>query len=232
MTAAHAFAAEPVVRRHAADMVFDHLAKTIIVGDIEPGVALPAEKELASSFEVSRLILRQALHRLAQLGLVRCRQGEATTVMDWSEADHPQVSVLALRFSPQRDELLAKLRERQVVGSLSMLALAARRVTARGIAELCAILDDYERAPTRLDQLNEAFWSCIADISDNPFFRRETRFWFRIARQEPAIEQRATLTSAERICGYRNVVAALESGDAVQAYLPVVHQLLGVIERS
>ncbi len=220
----------PVIRRRAADEVFDQLAKMVIVGDLESGARLPAEKDLASSFEVSRLIVRQAVHRLAQLGLVRPRQGGVTTIMDWKVADHPQVSVLALRFSPQRNELLASLRERQVVGSLSMLVLAARRIDQQGIDLLRDIVDDFERNPAKIDRLNESFWTCIADITGNPFFQRDTRFWFRIAREEPAVERRTNLTKKTRIAGYRAVVSSLGSGQPVQAYLPIINKLLDVIE--
>jgi GntR family transcriptional regulator, transcriptional repressor for pyruvate dehydrogenase complex len=64
--------------KHAADPVFDQLAAAIIDGSIPPGSALPSERELGERFAVSRLIVRQAVHKLADIGLVRVRQGGAT----------------------------------------------------------------------------------------------------------------------------------------------------------
>ena len=102
----------PVVWRHVADAVFEQLAASILSGELPAGASLPPEKQLASRFDVSRLIVRQAVHRLASIGLLRARQGGATLVLDWTAADHPQVGELALRHSPERTSLLRKLRGR------------------------------------------------------------------------------------------------------------------------
>ena len=69
-------------RTLAADPVFEALARAILRGKYAPGNALPPERELAALFNVSRLIVRQALHRLRGLGLVHGGQGGQNTVLD------------------------------------------------------------------------------------------------------------------------------------------------------
>src|SRR5215510_2585730 len=72
--------------KHAADPVFEHLASAIIDGSLPPGSALPPERELAERFDVSRLIVRQAVHKLADIGLVRVRQGGPSQVVHPNDA--------------------------------------------------------------------------------------------------------------------------------------------------
>lgn len=217
-------------RRRIADEVFDHLARAIIVGDYAPETPLPPERELAEMFEASRVIVRQALHRLAEIGLVRVRQGGATLVQDPAACDHPEVGVLLLRYSPAQDTLLAAWRERMVAGSVSMILIAARRVTPDRLAALRELVGGFD-AREHQDHLNAAFWTHIADMTDNPFFARETRFWFRVARENPKIASRLGIPTEVRLAGYRAVIEALERSpsDAVRAYLAVADQLLDVI---
>lgn len=58
----------------------EELASRIERGVLEPGTRLPAERELAQGFGVSRMTLRQALARLEHRGLVERAQGSGTFV--------------------------------------------------------------------------------------------------------------------------------------------------------
>jgi len=62
-----------------ADLLRQHLAGVIDQG-LEPHSKLPAERELATEFEVSRLTVRRALDRMEQEGLVYRVQGAGTFV--------------------------------------------------------------------------------------------------------------------------------------------------------
>jgi DNA-binding transcriptional MocR family regulator len=67
----------PARSRHANDRVFDQLAVAILDGSLEPESSLPPVRVLSDRFGVSRLIVRQAVHRLADIGLVRSRARRA-----------------------------------------------------------------------------------------------------------------------------------------------------------
>lgn len=154
-------------------------------------------------------------------------------VNDPALADDPRVSVLALRFGPERETQLAALRERQVVGSLSMLVLAGRRCQPKDIVRLESIVDEAERYPDRLADLNEDFWVSIADITANPFFQRETRYWFRVIRHNQRLGERATLAPEQRTNAYNLVLEALRRGrGAAEAYLSSIEMLLDYIDQS
>ena len=65
----------------ATDRVFDALYGAILELGLEPGERL-REEELAAQFEVSRTVVRQALQRLAQGGLVALRHNRGAQVVE------------------------------------------------------------------------------------------------------------------------------------------------------
>lgn len=73
----------PVVvagRKSLADVVFDRMHRAIKSGAYKPDERLPTEHELAAEFEVSRPIVREALRRLREQGLIYSRQGAGSFV--------------------------------------------------------------------------------------------------------------------------------------------------------
>jgi len=213
-----------------AKQVFENLVQAILSGAIASESILPSERILAERFSVSRLMVRQAIHRLAELGLVKVRQGGATLVLDPAHCDHPEVAMLALRYGPDGHKQFKALRERQILGSLGMLLLAARHVQTKEIQELEDIID------ASVDDsiaLNEQFWIKIADITGNSFYQRDTRYWFRIAREDARVGDRAHLPLSSRIDIYRQLLEALQQGvHAVSQYFNTVVELLELLEEE
>ncbi len=70
----------PATRSSLTDAVADQLADVIVERDLGPGARLPAERDMARQLEVSRIVVREALGRLAQRGLVEVRPGVGTFV--------------------------------------------------------------------------------------------------------------------------------------------------------
>lgn len=67
-------------RKRLGDLVFEKLQRAIKSGAYEPDERLPTEHELASEFQVSRPVVRDALKRLRDQGLVYSRQGSGSFV--------------------------------------------------------------------------------------------------------------------------------------------------------
>ncbi len=85
----------PAVRTLSlADQVFQQLASAIVSSRYAPGQALPAERKLVETFQVNRHVVREALKRLEQIGLVRITQGGGTYVLDFTQ--HAGLDLLAL----------------------------------------------------------------------------------------------------------------------------------------
>ena len=73
----------PVTGTRVADQVAGALRESILRGDYPPGSRLPAERDLASRFDVNRSSVREAITRLAAWGLVDVRHGGGVTVADF-----------------------------------------------------------------------------------------------------------------------------------------------------
>ena len=58
--------------------VAEKLKSAIEAGEYPVGSLLPTESELCASFNISRYTAREALRRLAEMGLVSRRQGAGT----------------------------------------------------------------------------------------------------------------------------------------------------------
>ena len=67
-------------RKSLPDVVFDRMHRAIKSGAYRPDERLPTEHELAAEFEVSRPIVREALRRLREQGLIYSRQGAGSFV--------------------------------------------------------------------------------------------------------------------------------------------------------
>ena len=71
---------KPVRHERFAERVYDSLFHSIMTGKLAPDTRLPPEVQLASFFQVSRPVVRQALDRLRQDRLVEPIRGSGTYV--------------------------------------------------------------------------------------------------------------------------------------------------------
>ena len=121
--------------------IADQLAQLIAQGEFPAGARLPAERELAASFGVSRASVREAIISLEMSGLVEVRVGTGIFVVPQGRAVEA-----ATDAGPGPFELLAA--RKLVEGEIA--ALAARNATAedaamlrRSVERLEAKLDDF-----------------------------------------------------------------------------------------
>jgi GntR family transcriptional repressor for pyruvate dehydrogenase complex len=66
--------------RSLTDRVAEKLARLVERGDVTPGSRLPAEKDMAARFGVSRTVVREAVARLKYAGVLASRQGSGVYV--------------------------------------------------------------------------------------------------------------------------------------------------------
>lgn len=73
---------KPVKQAKLSDVILAQLETLILEGSLKPGQKLPAERELAKQFDVSRPSLREAIQKLEAKNLVTRRQGGGTYVSE------------------------------------------------------------------------------------------------------------------------------------------------------
>lgn len=113
--------------------VVQSLEDKIFGGGLNPGDPLPSEREISTQLGVSRTVVREAIGRLASLGLVRSIQGSGTRV---AAPNSRQISIgyqRLLRWSDCRLEDLAAVR---LPLETSIAALAATHRTAAQLVQL------------------------------------------------------------------------------------------------
>ena len=143
MTSASPFTLPPADGRNRpklGDVVYDQILRLIVRGEYPRHCKLPTENELATRFAVSRPVIREALARLRDEGVVRSQQGSGTFVERGPEAG-------SLIYQPVRSvaDMQAFYEFRIVVEGQSAY-LAAERHTREALADIEKALHDAETA--------------------------------------------------------------------------------------
>lgn len=145
----------PVRTGNSLEDTVGRLMQTIRLGIVPPGQALPAERELAARFSVSRDTVREAIRELSEAGYLVPRRGRygGTFVADPLP---PPPTELAVAPAPGEVEDLLGLREILEVGAVR--AASTRSLGAEERALLWTRLgevqaaspEDYRRLDSRL----------------------------------------------------------------------------------
>lgn len=223
-------------RPHVADAVFDQIAGAILRGELAAGSALPPERVLAERFQTSRIIARQALHRLAEIGLVRVRQGGATLVLDPNEAGDLRILELVYRLAPRGEAGAIDARqtlEKQLLQGLCLVEVAARCGTLEELRRIDAMTADFSSSDpdeASYRAFEERFWRAVADAGRSRIFRMEVAWWYRVLGAPPRMERYAPSTLAARVAFYRELARRLARAQSpVPFYLDAVGPLLGAL---
>lgn len=169
---------EPVARSSLSDAVFDQLAQQILSRRVEPGAALPPERELAKALGVNRGAIREGLKRLAQAGLIEQRHGGATTVLDYRR--HAGLDLLTRLLvtpdgEPDRHVARSIMEMRAALGP-DVARLCAQRADAELVGMLRELIVDMRKAADpedleRLQLLSLELWDLLVQGADNIAYR-------------------------------------------------------------
>jgi DNA-binding FadR family transcriptional regulator len=176
---------QPPTRKRASERVFEALAREILGGEIQPGSALPTQRELAQRFGISMLVVRQAIHNLEDLKLIRVRQGGATIALDPNEATDIRLVDLRVQLAPSGQRFGLDTAEMRMLFLMQMLILAERRITPKHVGVLNYLLDSLPKEPT-LEETRHfrlEYWQQVADATQNPVVRHQMRWWRARARE-------------------------------------------------
>lgn len=120
------------------DQVIGQLRSAITGGEWPVGARIPPESELASSLEVGRNTVREAVRALSHGGLLEVRQGDGTYVRATTELS----GALRTLCGPELREVLEVRRTLEVEAA----RMAAARRTDADLTVLRAALDERDRA--------------------------------------------------------------------------------------
>jgi DNA-binding FadR family transcriptional regulator len=149
-----------------AEVAFDAMLECINNGTWAPRMRLPTEAELAREFTMSRPVIRQALARLRDMGLIQSRQGSGSFVCEPPPADAVDPGIQFPAISNLAD-LEAFLNYREGVEG-EAAATAARRHTETQFQEIVAAVEALDRDSSARGDY--AVHLAIAVASNNSFY--------------------------------------------------------------
>jgi GntR family transcriptional repressor for pyruvate dehydrogenase complex len=219
----------PTRRISFADQVYTQLLRLIQRGEYPVNARLPPEQDLGQRFGVSRPVIRQALRRLADEGIVGTRKGSGTVVRVGQSAlttGFPSLSSVAdvHQFYEFRIDLEGRT-----------AALAALRHTAEQIREIEAAVDASREAIEAGNlrvaaDLNFSFHRAIAKAAGNRFHQAAVEllpnaighvgYEFRIGTSDEEVD-RARVILAE----HSDILAAIRARDSERAVALMIEHI-------
>jgi len=154
-----------------AEYVAAQLERLIVQQHLEAGDRLPAERELAERFGVSRTVVREAVRTVASKGLLEVRAGSGTIVR--KPSSDTVAASMALVLSMNGQVTPAKVVEVRRILEVEIAGLAAERRSEEDLQRLESILFT---AAERLDdpgtfiETDVAFHGAMAQATQNDLF--------------------------------------------------------------
>jgi GntR family transcriptional repressor for pyruvate dehydrogenase complex len=151
------------------EQIVQQVEESIQKGNLKTGDKLPAERDLAEQFGVSRTAVREAVKALREKGLVEAFPGRGTFIME-STSHTMRLSLdRMLKTSPgEGSKYLAEVRE---IIEPEIAAMAATRAEADDLAtmrESVTVMDDAKKEPEAYIEADLDFHLALAEAAGNP----------------------------------------------------------------
>jgi GntR family transcriptional repressor for pyruvate dehydrogenase complex len=151
------------------EQIVQQIEESILKGELSEGSQLPAERDLAKQFGVSRTAVREAIKALQEKGLVDAFPGRGTFVTNGT-SNSMRRSLDRIIKSGEPDGLAYLVEVREILEP-EIAALAAVRATDQDLAAMRESLDVMESARQDSDAFIEAdldFHLALAEAAANP----------------------------------------------------------------
>lgn len=163
---------QPLPRLSLFEALAAQIEEWILAGELEAGAKFPSEEALRQQFGVSRPVVREALSRLRERGLIETVNGSGTFVKH-PDADHLTDAVVRhLRVAAGDTETIHKVYEARLAIESVTARLAATRATEHDGDEIAARLEEMRSQRGEIERWTAAdlgFHLAVARASHNPF---------------------------------------------------------------
>ena len=166
-------AAKPLYRAVKTSRLFEQIVQqvedSILQGQLKPGDQLPAERDLAQRFGVSRTAVREAVKTLREKGLVEAYSGRGTFVTNGTSQAMRQSLDLMIRINPLEGS--ANLAELRLVLEPEIAGLAAARIEEQLLTtmrEAVAVMSRNLHDPDAYVEADLDFHLALAEAAGNP----------------------------------------------------------------
>lgn len=224
---------EPISSQRVFQEVADQLRRNISEGRLKPGDKLPAERDLAAMFNVSRNTMREALRALELSGLIELKLGATGGAFVVEGSSNAVVNGMRdLYFlgaiTPEN------LTEARIALSTVVIQIACARWTEEDLATLehniaAAALAQSQGDFAERTKRHQAFHVLLAKITRNPILIATTEGILEITRQfvrviGPTEDQNYTLASRKKLLRHLRNRDAMEAVQEMTTTLSKLHQ--------
>jgi GntR family transcriptional regulator, transcriptional repressor for pyruvate dehydrogenase complex len=151
------------------EQIVQQIEQSIQEGKLKPGDQLPAERELAQEFGVSRTAVREAVKTLSEKGLVEAYSGRGTFVSTGkSQAIRHSLNSFLKSGDLEDSDYVAEMRE---ILEPEFTALAATRIEEQHLVmmrEAVAVMDRSMKNPDAYIEADLDFHLALAEAAGNP----------------------------------------------------------------
>ncbi len=151
------------------EQIVQQIEESIVKGDLKPGDQLPAERELAQRFGVSRTAVREAVKALREKGLVEAYSGRGTFITDGTtQAVRQSLDLMVKIGQPDGSTHLAEVR---AILEPEIAALAATRIQETELVtmrEAVSVMDGAGHDPDAYIEADLDFHLALAEGASNP----------------------------------------------------------------
>jgi len=151
------------------EQIVQQIEESILKGTLKPGDQLPAERDLAQRFGVSRTAVREAVKALREKGLVEAYSGRGTFITSGTSQAIRQSLDMMMKIGPTDGSI--HLAEVRAVLEPEIAALAATRAEEQHIAamrEAFEVMDRSRQDPVAFIEADLDFHLALAEAAANP----------------------------------------------------------------
>jgi len=215
------------------EQIVQQIEDSILKGALKPGDQLPAERELAQNFGVSRTAVREAVKALREKGLVEAFSGRGTFITNGTTQAIRQSLDLMSRIGQQ--EGFTHLAELRRILEPEIAALAAVRIEEQLLAtmrESVAIMDRSLEDPDAYIEADLDFHLALAEAAANPLVLSLLDSIVGLLREQRLKIFRVDGGPERGQYHHKRILAAIESRDAEKARDTMREHLVQVREDS
>lgn len=151
------------------EQIVQQIEDSILKGSLKPGDQLPAERELAQRFGVSRTAVREAVKALREKGLVEAYSGRGTFITDGtSQAIRQSLDFMMKIGQPDGSTDLAEARAILEPEIAALAAIRAEEQHVAAMSEAVAVMDRSLQDSVAFIEADLDFHLALAEAAANP----------------------------------------------------------------
>jgi len=161
----------PIKIQRTSDLIVKDIWNLILSGELKPGDKLPSERELVKKFEVSKVTIREALHKLETYGHITKKRGQNGGSIVLDIVPEQGINILVDYLNLKKVNLDQLIQARSLIDPL-VARLAAQNARPEDLEELRENIEQHEKdyRERGCSRCGWQFYLLLGKFTRNEFF--------------------------------------------------------------